>query len=64
MQDVRYSPSGEHFASVGSDSKVFVYNGTTGETLKEFTTGGHTGTIVRSWILLIFYLLICSVDGM
>ncbi|TFY62674.1 hypothetical protein EVJ58_g3719 [Rhodofomes roseus] len=33
IQDVRYAPSGDQFASVGSDSKIFLYDGKTGETL-------------------------------
>ncbi|OBZ67657.1 putative WD repeat-containing protein C9G1.05 [Grifola frondosa] len=33
VQDVRYAPSGEQFASVGSDAKIFIYEGKTGETL-------------------------------
>jgi len=45
VQDVRYASSGDHFASVGSDYKVFVYDGKTGETLGEFTDGPHTGSI-------------------
>ena len=48
VQDVQYSPNGDHFASVGSDSKVFLYDGKTGETIGEFSsTGGHKGSIVR-----------------
>ena len=48
VQDVAYSPNGEHFVSVGSDSKVFVYDGKTGDTIVELSAkaqGGHTGTI-------------------
>ena len=45
VQDVRYAPSGDHFASVGSDGKVFLYEGKAGETLGEFS-GGHSGTAV------------------
>lgn len=47
MQDVRYSPSGDHFASVGTDSKVFLYDGKTGDTIAEFTDSPHAGSIVR-----------------
>ncbi|KAF8652390.1 hypothetical protein AX16_004418 [Volvariella volvacea WC 439] len=50
VQDVRYSPSGDIFASVGSDAKVFIYDGKTGDNLAEFTEGAHTGTIYGcSW---------------
>ncbi|KAJ1023592.1 hypothetical protein NDA16_003209 [Ustilago loliicola] len=48
VQDVAYAPNGEHFVSVGSDSKVFVYDGKTGDTLVELSakaSGGHAGTI-------------------
>ncbi|TCD64690.1 WD40 repeat-like protein [Steccherinum ochraceum] len=48
VQDVRYASSGDHFASVGSDAKVFVYDGKTGETLAEFTDSPHTGSIYAS----------------
>jgi WD40 repeat protein len=43
--DVRYAPSGDHFASVGSDGKIFLYDGKLGETLGEFSES-HTGTAV------------------
>jgi WD40 repeat protein len=46
VQDVRYSHSGDHFASVGSDAKIFIYDGKTGDTLNEFTQDPHKGTIV------------------
>ncbi|KAI0690233.1 WD40 repeat-like protein [Cerioporus squamosus] len=50
VQDVRFSPSGDHFASVGSDFKIFVYDGKTGETLGEFTDSPHAGSIMAcSW---------------
>ncbi|KAJ1577011.1 hypothetical protein NDA12_002675 [Ustilago hordei] len=48
VQDVAYAPNGEHFVSVGSDSKVLLYDGKTGDTLVELSakaSGGHTGTI-------------------
>ncbi|KAJ7204798.1 WD40-repeat-containing domain protein [Mycena pura] len=45
VQDLRYAPSGEHFTSVGSDSKVFLYDGKTGETISEFTDNPHKGGI-------------------
>ena len=51
VQDVRYSPSGDHFASGGSDMKLFVYDGKTGDTLGEFIENGHKGSIVRPYLL-------------
>lgn len=49
MQDVRYAPSGDHFASVGSDLKALLYDGKTGASLGEFKDSdgnAHTGSIV------------------
>ena len=43
--DVRYAPNGDHFASVGSDGKIFLYDGKLGESLGEFSES-HTGTAV------------------
>lgn len=44
---VRFSPDGAQFASIGSDQKVLVYNGTTGEIAKrvEDKENGHKGAI-------------------
>ncbi|KIY61197.1 WD40 repeat-like protein [Cylindrobasidium torrendii FP15055 ss-10] len=50
IQDVRYAPSGDHFASVGSDAKVFLYDGKEGEMVAEFNDSPHTGTVMAcSW---------------
>ncbi|KAH8832504.1 WD40-repeat-containing domain protein [Flagelloscypha sp. PMI_526] len=50
VQDVRYAPSGDVFVSVGSDYKVFLYDGKTGDTLAEVTDSPHTGSIMAaSW---------------
>ncbi|KAI0266522.1 WD40 repeat-like protein [Gloeopeniophorella convolvens] len=49
VQDVQYALTGNHFASVGSDGKVFLYDGKTGDTLGEFTES-HKGTVYAlSW---------------
>lgn len=45
VQDVRFSHSGDALASVGSDAKIFIHNGVSGETIKEITGDGHTGSI-------------------
>ncbi|KAG5219855.1 WD40 repeat protein [Salix suchowensis] len=45
-QDVRYDNTGDRFASVGSDSKIFLYDGKTGDTLGEITDSPHKGSIV------------------
>lgn len=50
VQDVQYAPSGDLFASVGSDYKAFLYDGKTGDTLAEFIDDPHKGSIVRSLI--------------
>ncbi|TFK32026.1 WD40 repeat-like protein [Crucibulum laeve] len=50
VQDVRYASSGDHFASVGSDSKIFLYDGKTGDTVAEITDSPHKGSIMAcSW---------------
>ncbi|KAI0763094.1 WD40 repeat-like protein [Trametes elegans] len=50
VQDVRFAPSGDQFASVGSDYKIFLYDGKTGDTLGEIVDSPHTGTIYAcSW---------------
>jgi hypothetical protein len=46
VRDVAYSPDGEVFVSVGSDGKMFVYDGKTGETKGEFDRGGATSSLV------------------
>ncbi len=46
---VRYSPDGSKFVSVGADSKVVIYDGSTGEVVKEAdadkTENAHKGAI-------------------
>ncbi|KAL9710209.1 WD40 repeat-like protein [Leucoagaricus gongylophorus] len=50
VQDLEFSPSGDLFASVGSDLKIFLYNGKTGETVAEVKDNPHKGTIFAvSW---------------
>ena len=46
MQDLQFSPSSDLLASVGSDSKIFLYDGKTGETVAEVNDSPHKGTIV------------------
>jgi len=45
VQDVRYAATGDHFASAGSDGKVFIYDGKEGNTLSELPDA-HKGSIV------------------
>uniref|UniRef100_A0A0W0F669 Uncharacterized protein n=1 Tax=Moniliophthora roreri TaxID=221103 RepID=A0A0W0F669_MONRR len=50
VQDVRYAPSGDLFASVGSDYKFFVYDGKNGDTVAEITDSPHKGSVMAvSW---------------
>ncbi|TFK21147.1 WD40 repeat-like protein [Coprinopsis marcescibilis] len=52
VHDVQFSPSGDHFVSVGSDAKFFIYDGKTGDTVGEFTDTLHRGSIMAaSWSL-------------
>jgi len=47
---VRFDPSGERFASVGSDSKIFIYDGKSGEKVKELDSKeGHKGAAIYSF---------------
>ncbi|TPX34145.1 hypothetical protein SmJEL517_g03113 [Synchytrium microbalum] len=52
VQAVRFSPNGEFFASAGMDSKVFLYDGKTGDKIAELSSAAnsHTGGIFAlSW---------------
>ena len=46
VQDVRFAPSGDLFASVGSDARGFLYDGKTGDMKADLGEGIHGGTIV------------------
>jgi WD40 repeat protein len=47
VQDVRFAPSGDLFASVGSDARIFLYDGKTGDMNADLGGSIHKGTIVR-----------------
>ncbi|KZO95341.1 WD40 repeat-like protein [Calocera viscosa TUFC12733] len=50
VQDVRYAPSGDFFASAGADGRVFLYDGKEGELVAELTEGAHASTVMAcSW---------------
>lgn len=49
VYDVKYSPDGNHFVSVGADAKMFMYDGSTGEKLHEFPTEHKGGIYAVSW---------------
>ncbi|KAJ3410682.1 hypothetical protein HDV05_003479, partial [Chytridiales sp. JEL 0842] len=65
VQCVRYSPSGDHFASCGMDSKIFLYDGKTGDLIAELSQAenGHTGGVTSiDWSPDGTSLLSCSSD--
>ena len=47
VQAVQYSPNGDHFATAGADSKLFLYDGKTGDKVAELSAAedSHTGGI-------------------
>jgi WD repeat-containing protein 1 (actin-interacting protein 1) len=45
VHSVAYSPDGQTFASAGADRKMFLYDGTTGDLLKQLGEGEHKGGI-------------------
>lgn len=45
VQSVRFSPSGDRFATGGFDGKIFVYNGTSSDLEKELGSPAHKGGI-------------------
>ncbi|XP_066137857.1 actin-interacting protein 1 [Euwallacea fornicatus] len=50
VQAVRYSPSGNLFASAGFDGKVFLYDGTTSDLVGEVGSPAHAGGVYGiSW---------------
>lgn len=66
-QDVKFSPNGDLFVSVGSDSKIFLYDGKSGDLLGECSsTGAHKGSIVSSPLNIFLFpeLTLTVQDGM
>ncbi len=52
VYDVRYSPDGSHFVSVGADGKIFLYQGEDGTKVAELSSSAdsHKGTVFSiSW---------------
>ncbi|KAJ2351032.1 WD40 repeat-like protein [Coemansia sp. RSA 2618] len=47
VQDAQYAPSDEYFVTVGSDRKIFLYDGKSGELVRQVGRGeeGHAGSI-------------------
>jgi len=63
VQCVRFSPDGAFFISAGSDAKIFLYDGSTGDKLAELSDGAHTGGILAaSWSPDSTRLLTSSMD--
>ncbi|KAI7887352.1 WD40 repeat-like protein [Lichtheimia hyalospora FSU 10163] len=61
---VEFSPSGDHFVSVGADGKIFLYDGKSGDKIDELTSdSSHTGSIFSvSWSPDSTHLLTSSGD--
>ncbi|KAG8216716.1 WD40-repeat-containing domain protein [Butyriboletus roseoflavus] len=50
VQDVKYAPNGNYFVSVGSDFKIFLYNGENGDKIADVMDNPHKGSIMAcSW---------------
>ncbi|EJD38245.1 WD40 repeat-like protein [Auricularia subglabra TFB-10046 SS5] len=64
VQDVQYAPDGAAFVSVGSDYKIFLYDGTSGDVLGEVTDAPHKGTIyAAAWNAQSTHFATASADG-
>ncbi|KAJ2077438.1 WD40 repeat-like protein [Coemansia sp. RSA 988] len=67
VQDVKYAPSDEYFVSVGADRRIFLYDGTSGELVRQVaagdTEGAHTGSILAvAWSPDSRYIVTSSSD--
>ncbi|KAL1461035.1 hypothetical protein WDU94_012967 [Cyamophila willieti] len=63
VQAVRYSPSGNHFASAGFDGKVFLYDGASSDLVSELGSPAHKGGVYGvAWKPDGTQLLTCSGD--
>lgn len=63
VQAVRYSPSGDKFASAGFDGKVFLYDGNTSELIGEIGQPAHKGGVYAiAWKPDGTQILTCSGD--
>ncbi|KAI8056852.1 WD40-repeat-containing domain protein [Syncephalis plumigaleata] len=65
---VRFSPNGDHFASVGADGKLFLYNGASGERVADLSdsagSDAHKGGIYSlAWKPDSTQILTSSADG-
>ncbi|KAJ1985770.1 WD40 repeat-like protein, partial [Coemansia thaxteri] len=66
VYDTKYSPNGDYFVTVGADKKVFLYDGKTGELVRQMgkdSQAAHKGSIYAvSWSPDSKYLLTSSGD--
>lgn len=55
VHSVSYAGSGTHFISAGSDAKVFLWDGLSGELAAEFVDGrdAHKGSVVSKMSILV-----------
>lgn len=62
---VRYSPDGSKYATVGSDRKVFIYDGLTGDIIEELKNENtsHTASVLGSAWIDNEKLATCGMDG-
>lgn len=59
----QFSPDGAHLVTVGSDRKIWIYDGKTGEAVKEIGNGEHKGSIFGvSWDKDSKKIVTCSGD--
>ncbi|KAJ1992476.1 WD40 repeat-like protein [Coemansia spiralis] len=67
VQDAKYAPSDDYFVTVGADKKIFLYDGKTGELVRQVAAGSpeeaHTGSISAvAWSPDSKYILTSSGD--
>lgn len=65
VNSVRYSPDGTKFVTVGSDRKIFLYDGITGDVLEEIKNESvsHNGSVLGCAWIDNEKLATCGMDG-
>lgn len=63
VQDVKFSPNGEYLVSVGSDKKIVIYEGKTGEPKSTIESGHEGGIFSIAWSEDSSSFVTCSADG-
>lgn len=61
VQAVRYSPSGNLFASAGFDGKVFIYDGKTAELVGEMGAPAHSGGVYGVMNTAMSYMFVLAI---